>query len=115
MQTFMISRCMTERFCVAVLQWLVFSTANFSVPFSPGLSHHVVQASCESGGTVGRGLVSTRESSHPFLLLFPPLFLLFSTPYLKSNPTWDLGVTCQPLFPKPKLNSFPWSGALGIE
>ena len=79
-------------------------------PFSPGLSHHVVQASCESGGIVGRGLTSTRESSHPFLLVFPLLFLLFSTPYLKSNPTWDLEATCQPLFPKPQLNSFPRVG-----
>ena len=29
----MISRCMTERFCFVVLQWLMFSTANFSAPF----------------------------------------------------------------------------------
>ena len=69
-----------------------------------------MQASCESGGIVGRGLTSTRESSHPFLLVFPLLFLLFSTPYLKSNPTWDLEATCQPLFPKPQLNSFPRVG-----
>ena len=33
MQTCMISRCMTERFCFVVLQRLVFSMATFFVPF----------------------------------------------------------------------------------
>lgn len=69
---------------------------------------HLVKVEEQSGGD----LISTK-SSHPFFFS-SPTFLLFSTPCLKSNPTWDLGATCQPLFPKLQLSSFPRSGALGI-